>query len=125
MDNLITKQTMSSLEIAEIADRDHKNVLAAIRTMEPAWLKVTGLKFQPSEYTDATGRKLPMYELTQRECLYVATKFNDVRTGRDKLSGIQKMLGSVNECGLRRFQPHFLFSYTPEILGQPRNDIIT
>lgn len=45
--------------------------------MEPAWEKVTGAKFGCSEYTDSTGRKLPMYSLTKTECLYVATKFND------------------------------------------------
>jgi hypothetical protein len=45
--------------------------------MEPAWEKVTETKFGLSEYTDSTGRKLPCYELTKRECLYVATKFND------------------------------------------------
>jgi len=71
------EQTMSSKEIAEIAGKLHKNVLAEIRLMEPAWEKITGLKFQLSEYTDTTGRKLPCYELTRRECLYVATKFND------------------------------------------------
>ena len=70
-------QTMSSIEIAGIADKAHNNVLKAIRAMEPSWEKVTGVKFYLSEYTDASGRKLPCYELTQRECLYVATKFND------------------------------------------------
>lgn len=52
-------------------------MLAAIRLMEGAWGKVTGLSFKLSEYTDSTGRKLPMYELTKTECLYIATKFND------------------------------------------------
>jgi phage antirepressor YoqD-like protein len=71
------EKTMSSREIAEYAVKLHKDVLEAIRTMEPAWVKVTGRKFPLSEYTDPTGRKLPMYELTKTECLYVATKFND------------------------------------------------
>lgn len=52
-------------------------MLAAIRLMEGAWGKVTGLSFKLSEYTDSTGRKLPMYQLTKTECLYIATKFND------------------------------------------------
>lgn len=69
--------TMSSMEIAEISGRLHKNVLDAIRSMEPTWQKVTGLKFKLSEYKDATGRKLPLYELTMRETLYISTKFND------------------------------------------------
>lgn len=68
---------MTSKEIAEVTGKEHKNVLAAIRLMEGAWGKVTGLSFKLSEYTDPTGRKLPMYKLTKTECLYVATKFND------------------------------------------------
>lgn len=68
---------MTSREIAEVTCKEHKNVLAAIRLMEESWIKVTGLKFKLSEYTDSTGRKLPMYKLNKTECLYIATKFND------------------------------------------------
>lgn len=74
---LANSTTMSSLEIAEIASKQHRHVLEAIRRMEPAWVEVTGSKFGLSEYTDSTGRKLPMYSLTKTECLYIATKFND------------------------------------------------
>ena len=42
-------QTMTSLEIAELTGKQHKNVMQAIRNMEPAWEKVTGLKFQLCE----------------------------------------------------------------------------
>lgn len=73
----IIKETMSSIEIAELTGKLHKDVLEAIRVMEPAWEKVAGRKFPLSEYKDSTGRKLPMYELNKAECLYVATKFND------------------------------------------------
>lgn len=68
---------MTSLQIAEIAGKQHKDVLEAIRNMEPAWVKTTGRKFPLNEYKDARGRKLPMYRLTKTECLYIATKFND------------------------------------------------
>jgi len=51
--------------------------MQAIRKMEPAWEKTTGLNFQLSEYKDPTGRKLPCYLLTKTECLYIATKFKD------------------------------------------------
>lgn len=68
---------MSSLEIAEITGKMHKHVMEAIRSMEPAWEKVSGTKFRPAEYTDAQGKVRPCYELTKTECLYIATKFND------------------------------------------------
>jgi phage regulator Rha-like protein len=71
------KKTMSSLEIAELAGKQHNDVLKAIRAMEPAWEKVTEGKFSLSEYKDSTGRTLPCYELNYQECMYIASKFND------------------------------------------------
>ena len=81
-----TVQTMTSLEIAELTGKQHKNVMQAIRNMEPAWEnaweKVNGLKFQLVEYRDAKGELRPCYQLTKTECLYIATKFNDEARAR-------------------------------------------
>ena len=79
---LIKEQTMTSLEIAELTGKQHKNVMQAIRNMEPAWEKVNGLKFQLVEYRDAKGELRPCYQLTKTECLYIATKFNDEARAR-------------------------------------------
>ena len=68
---------MTSLEIAELTGKQHKNIMQAIRNMEPAWEKVNGLKFQLVEYRDQKGELRPCYQLTKTECLYIATKFND------------------------------------------------
>ena len=68
-------QTMTSLESAELTGKQHKNVMQAIRNMEPAWEKVNGLKFQLVEYRDAKGELRPCYQLTKTECLYIATKY--------------------------------------------------
>lgn len=70
-------ETMTSLQIAEVTGKLHKDVLEAIRNMEPAWVKVNGRKFPLVEYKDAKGEMRPMYQLNKTECLYVATKFND------------------------------------------------
>ena len=75
--NINTVQTMTSLEIAELTGKQHKNVMQAIRNMEPGWEKVAGLKFQLGSYKDANGQLRPCYQLTKTECLYIATKFND------------------------------------------------
>lgn len=84
MNNLITvgdtknsKETMTSIQIAELSDRNHKDVMRSIREMEPAWEKINGRSFTLVEYKDAKGEMRPMYELTKTECLYIATKFND------------------------------------------------
>ena len=46
---------MTSLETAELTGKQHKNVMQAIRNMEPAWEKTAGLKFQLVEYRDLKG----------------------------------------------------------------------
>ena len=69
--------TMTSLEIAEITGRNHKDVMRSIREMEEAWVKVNGRKFALVEYKDAKGEMRPCYSLNKTECLYIATKFND------------------------------------------------
>ena len=68
---------MTSLEIAELTGKQHKNVMRDIRNMEPAWEKIAGLKFELGSYEDANGQLRPCYVLTKTECLYIATKFND------------------------------------------------
>ena len=76
-----SEQTMTSLEIAELTGKQHKNVMQAIRNMEPAWEKTCGLKFQLTSRTivqpNGGTREVPCYVLTKTECLYIATKLND------------------------------------------------
>ena len=75
------QQMMTSLEIAELTGKQHKDLMRAIRNMEPAWEKVQGRKFallQKVYNLPNGGTKLtPYYSLTKTECLYIATKFND------------------------------------------------
>lgn len=68
---------MTSLQIAEITGKAHKDVMKAIRNMEPAWEKINGRKFALVDYIDKKGESRPCYSLTKEECLYIATKFND------------------------------------------------
>ena len=73
---------MTSLEIAELTGKQHKNLMRDIRNMEPAWVKIAGLKFELGSYEDANGQLRPCYQLTKTECLYIATKFNDEARAR-------------------------------------------
>jgi phage regulator Rha-like protein len=74
-------QTMTSLEIAELTGKQHKDVMKAIRNMEPAWVKVHGRKFalmfREVSIGNGAVRQDPCYILSKTECLYIATKFND------------------------------------------------
>lgn len=75
------KETITSLEIAEIVKREHKSVMRSIREMEDSWEKIRGCKFALSHRTIAIPnggyKDVPCYILNKIECLYIATKFND------------------------------------------------
>lgn len=94
MENLeiIAKETLdggkyiTSIEIAELTGKMHKDVMKAIRNMEPAWESERGRKFALSQLREKianNGYKLrPCYLLTKTESLFIATKFNDVARAR-------------------------------------------
>ena len=75
------EQRMTSLDIAAVTGKQHKDVLKAIRNMEPAWEKVHERKFAlmqiRMELPNGGYRMVPAFSLTKTESLYVATKFND------------------------------------------------
>lgn len=77
MEEIARKETMTSLEIAEVTGKRHSDVLEAIRNMESAWARVAQRKFPLGSYKDANNQSRPCYILNKTECLYVATKFND------------------------------------------------
>ena len=74
---IMKRETMTSLEIAEITGKRHSDVLESIRNMEPAWEKIAQRKFPLGSYKDADNQDRPCYILSKTECLYVAAKFND------------------------------------------------
>ena len=71
------EERITSLEIAEMANKPHADLLKAIRKMEDSWKEVAEGKFSLGYYLDANGQERPCYYLTKRESLYIATKFND------------------------------------------------
>ena len=57
---------VTSQQVAEAFGKEHKHVLRDIReTMDKCSESFTAPNFGLSEYTDSTGRKLPMYLLSK------------------------------------------------------------
>lgn len=75
------EERITSLEIAEMANKRHCDVMRSIRNMEKAWVKICGRNFaftsQLVKMPNGGTREEPCYSLTKRESLYIATKFND------------------------------------------------
>ena len=82
----INAQRMTSRDIATVTGKPHKDILKAIRNMEPAWESECGHKFVlTSERVDMPQggvRLIPVFSLTKEETLYIATKFNDQARAR-------------------------------------------
>lgn len=78
---IVDGERMTSLQIAEITGKAHKDIMRAIRNMEPAWEKVQERKFalmqEEIEISNGGHKMRPYYSLNKEECLYIATKFND------------------------------------------------
>ena len=114
-------QTMTSLEIAELTGKQHKDVLKAIRNMEQAWVKVNGRKFALVEYRDQKGELRPCYSLTKTECLYIATKFNDEARARLVLRWEELEMEDVRrKMEERRYlpRPKEILRLADEIIGE-------
>jgi len=71
LDNILT---MSSVEIAELTGKEHKNVLADVRKMLEE-LELGELSFQRT-YLDVQNKQRPMFNLPKRECLILVSGYS-------------------------------------------------
>ena len=106
---------MTSLEIAELAGKPHNDVMKAIRKMEPAWEKIAQGNFSLGSYRDANNQVRPCYDLTKRECLFIATKFNDEARARLVLRWEQLEMERLAK------QPMKLLTTAQEVLLESEN----
>ena len=121
------EQRMTSLEIAQLSGKQHKDVLKAIRNMESAWEKVNGRNFALVDYRDQKGELRPCYLLSKTECLYIATKFNDEARAKlvirwqeleeERLMEIQKPKQKIQEIRLLACDEEVL-DEADDILGE-------
>ena len=102
-------QTISSREVAEMMEMQHKNLIAKIEKHTEILEKVTGLKiklsdlWQLSSYKDSTGRTLKEYQVTKKGCEFLAHKTTgekgDLFTIRymDKFEAMEKALKEIDK----------------------------
>ena len=142
------EQRMTSLEIAQLTGKQHFHVMEAIRRMEPAWENVAASKFRLGTYFDGNHQKRPCYLLTKKECLFIATKFNDEARARlvlrweqlekERIIEMQKPKQKIKEIRLlacdeevldeaddilgdelEKLNRYSRFCYTPTEIGKP------
>lgn len=71
---VLSKDKMSSLEVAELTGKAHFNVMRDIRSLLEQ--KVNQINFEAVEYTDKKGEKRPCYNLTKKGCLILASGYD-------------------------------------------------
>lgn len=90
-------------------EKEHKSVLADIRnTVSKCSESFTGLNFQLSEYTDSTGRKLPLYLLTKDGFMMLAMGYTTPEAMRVKEACIAKFNEMEEELRHPRYQSNSL-----------------
>ena len=110
------EQRMTSLEIAQLSGKQHKDVLKAIRV----------------DYKDQKGELRPCYLLSKTECLYIATKFNDEARAKlvirwqeleeERLMEIQKPKQKIQEIRLLACDEEVL-DEADDILGEELEEL--
>ena len=71
-----TEQTITSLEVAELTGKNHKDVLRDIRNILSQLEDGVERNFALNEYKDSIGRTLPMYRLTKEGCLCLVSGYD-------------------------------------------------
>lgn len=70
------KEVISSLEIAEITGKEHKNIMRDIRNMLEQIDNEGKLNFELSSYVSEQGKELPCYAMTKKGSLCLASGYD-------------------------------------------------
>lgn len=91
--NIQNEITMTSLEIAELTGKEHRNVLRDIEEQLGQLKEISLLKFEQS-YTNARGRTYKMYRLPKREVLILIAGYSVQLRAKiiDKLEELERKL---------------------------------
>lgn len=110
----------SSLAIADFFIKRHDDVLKKIRILDCSQ-EFTARNFAASEYTDASGRKLPCYQITRDGFAFLAMGFTGKRAAQFKESYItafnqmEQTLASKTDISDTAHNAHVAYVYMTEI----------
>lgn len=76
MNELIKIETMTSVQIAEVTGKRHADVLRDIRNLVEQLDDEGKRNFALADYRDEQGKKRPMFELTKKGCLCLASGYD-------------------------------------------------
>ena len=81
--NIFTKEkTISSLEVAEMVEKEHKNLMRDVRSYAD---ELGQLKIEPSDffkentYQNSQNKTMPCYDITKKGCEFIAHKLTGIK----------------------------------------------
>ncbi|ELS8691021.1 Rha family transcriptional regulator [Salmonella enterica] len=110
----------SSQAVADYFIKRHDNVIQKIKNLECS-SKFAALNFKESEYTDATGRKLPCYNITRDGFAFLAMGFTGKRAAQFKeayinaFNQMEKQLSKPSVLSDAAHNASVLYSYISSI----------
>ncbi|EAA5555684.1 peptidase [Salmonella enterica] len=110
----------SSQAVADYFIKRHDNVIQKIKNLECS-SKFAALNFKESEYTDATGRKLPCYNITRDGFAFLAMGFTGKRAAQFKeayinaFNQMEKQLSTPSGLSDAAHNASVLYSYISSI----------
>ncbi|HBJ6196405.1 TPA: Rha family transcriptional regulator [Salmonella enterica subsp. enterica serovar Saintpaul] len=94
----------TSVAVAEYFRKMHKDVLKKIDNLDCS-TEFTERNFAPSEYTDSTGRKLPMYQITKNGFVFLVMGFTGKKAAAFKEAYIAEFDRMENELRQQNLRP--------------------
>lgn len=95
----------TSIKVADAFGRQHKNVLRKLETLACS-REFTELNFELSEYTDTTGRKLSMWNMTKDGFMFLVMGFTGTKAATIKeayISEFNRMADELHRRELEQF----------------------
>src|SRR5690625_6186 len=98
MNELMTKNDirMTSLDISELVNKEHKNVMRDIRNeIESLGKEIGQLIFEPTKRTDSQNKKQPCYEFGKDGAMQLALKY-DAKTRFKVIKRIEELESGIS-----------------------------
>ena len=80
--NDLETATITSLEVAEMTGKIHKNLIRSIETYMKHFTELNfepSSYFEPSTYADASGKENKSYNITKKGCEFIAHKMTGIK----------------------------------------------
>lgn len=79
-------QKISSVELATLCDKQHKNIIRDIKKLEPSYTEVFGDKFSKSYYINSQNKKQPCYWLSKHQFKFMLNKYGITLSDADDVT---------------------------------------